>query len=116
VARATESLFKQIAELRGRTPASISDEDRSRFADVQARADVAFSAFSIRAPSPLLNEQLGDYRRRMATANPGRGQLIRLPPQTGGSVRRPQRCQPMHSSGLCRKAAISRHSPERPGI
>jgi 8-oxo-dGTP pyrophosphatase MutT (NUDIX family) len=67
VADATKPLSDMIKELRGNMPRQITDDDRAKFADVQARADVAYNAFALRAPAPLLNEQLGDYRRRLAS-------------------------------------------------
>ena len=60
-------LLKEVAELRSKIPAVITDDQRAAFADVQARHDTAYMAFSQRAPAPLVNEGLGAYRRRLAT-------------------------------------------------
>jgi len=65
-ARADSETAKRIAALEARLPAQLSDEDLSKFADAQARADSVMSAFGKQAPRPLQGETLLAYRRRLA--------------------------------------------------
>jgi hypothetical protein len=44
-----------------------SDDEHAAFADAQAKADSVFTGFGQRAPRPLEGEDLGDYRRRLAS-------------------------------------------------
>lgn len=61
-----EQLRSDIAALRARAPAIISDADRERFASIQEKADPVFQAFSDRAPPPLEGETPTLYKRRLA--------------------------------------------------
>lgn len=61
----SSALQKQIDDLRAKLPAQLSDEDRAKFADEQARADSVLSMNNERAPAPLLGETLTAYAHRL---------------------------------------------------
>ena len=44
-----------------------TDDEHAAFADAQARADAVFMGFGKHAPRSMEGEELGDYRRRLAT-------------------------------------------------
>ncbi len=59
-------LRKKIADLESRIPKQLSDDDFTKMADAQARADSVANAFGKKAPRPLDGENLERYRRRLA--------------------------------------------------
>ena len=59
-------LRKKIADLESRIPKQLSDDDFTKMADAQARADSVANAFGKKAPRPLDGENLDRYRRRLA--------------------------------------------------
>lgn len=60
------SLRAEMAALRGRMPAVLSDTDRERFAAIQENAEPAFQAFGDKAGAALDGETPLDYKRRLA--------------------------------------------------
>lgn len=59
-------VLQRISELERTRPASLSDEDKGRFAEVQMRADAAYHAWNYGpAPHALNGETLSDYRVRL---------------------------------------------------
>lgn len=52
----------ELAELRKRLPAELSQEDKNIYAEVQLRADAAHQAWNGRARAPQMGESLKDYR------------------------------------------------------
>ena len=67
VQAAVTPLLGQLSELRSKVPMQRTDAQRAEFAAAQARHDVAYMSFGEQAPAPLLNEDLGDYRRRLTS-------------------------------------------------
>lgn len=63
--KADSQLLQEIAELRSRIPAELSDEERNEVAEAQVKADSVFSSFGKRAPIPLSGEKPMAYRRRL---------------------------------------------------
>lgn len=62
-----KELREQMVALQAKIPATFANStDRAAFADVQARADVAYSSHGGSAPAPMMGETLGSYRRRLA--------------------------------------------------
>jgi len=68
--RAMDSMASELAEMKAKLarlePRSRSDSDAQRFATIQEQADVAFQAFSDKAPAPMAGETPMDYKRRLA--------------------------------------------------
>ena len=62
VLNAVERLARSIATM----PKSNTDEDYASMADMQARADSAYSGFGARAPGPMQGETVSAYRIRLA--------------------------------------------------
>lgn len=63
--KADSQILQEIAELRSRIPAELSDEERNEVAEAQVKADSVFSSFGKRAPIPLSGEKPMAYRRRL---------------------------------------------------
>lgn len=57
----------ELDKLRALMPASITDEDRAKFAVEQSRADAVLAMDGKRAPGPLLGETLNAYRHRLTS-------------------------------------------------
>jgi chemotaxis protein histidine kinase CheA len=65
-ARSDSAVAKRLAEIERRIPATLSDEDKPKFADAQMRADAAYQAWGYgQAPGALGGETLSDYRVRL---------------------------------------------------
>lgn len=62
-----KAMKAEIADLKKRIPAQMSDADYRKRAEVQAKADHVFQAFGDSAPRPLDGETLDGYRRRLAS-------------------------------------------------
>lgn len=60
------SLRAELASLKGRMPAQLSDTDRERYAAIQENAEPAFQAFGDKAGAALDGETPLDYKRRLA--------------------------------------------------
>lgn len=59
---------ERIARVERMLPAQLTDEDRAKFSEVQARADSVFHAFGSVAPAPLQGETLLAYRQRLTNS------------------------------------------------
>ena len=64
-ARTDAEIRRRIADVEERIK-PMSDEERGKYADVQARADSVYSAFGQQASHPMAGEGLQAYRRRLA--------------------------------------------------
>lgn len=78
-ARASEGdVAKKLADIERRLPASLSDEDKGRFAEVQMRADSAYQAWNYgQAPHALNGETLNDYRVRLLSKIKGHSKIYK---------------------------------------
>jgi hypothetical protein len=63
--REFEATQAQLRALQTAQPRRRSDSDRNNFAEVQARADVAYRALGERADAPMQGEELIDYGIRL---------------------------------------------------
>jgi 8-oxo-dGTP pyrophosphatase MutT (NUDIX family) len=61
------AMKRQLETITRNMPKHLSDADYTSLADAQARADRVLSAFGDSASRPLQGEDLGGYRRRLAT-------------------------------------------------
>ncbi len=68
IADSVSKMAAKLERVERMLPAQLSDEDRAKFSEIQARADSVFHAFGSSAPQALQGETILAYRQRLANA------------------------------------------------